>query len=86
MDALLPIQRNARQHEARVLEHEHHASYAATFRQLEMIQPHAQQAFDVLVNHVEHAAPLPPSQCIPHGGNVSATPAEIGHCSNLFVP
>jgi hypothetical protein len=100
MDALLPIRRNARQYEARVLEHERHAPYrlyevqngnhieafAATFPQLELITPHAHESFDVLVNHVEHDAPLPPSQCIPHGGNVSATPAEQGHCANLFVP
>jgi hypothetical protein len=100
MDALLPIRRNARQYEARVLEHEHHApyrlyevqngnhieSYAAVFPQLELITPHAHEAFDALVDHVEHGAPLPPSQCIPHGGSVSATPAETGHCTNLFEP
>jgi predicted esterase len=97
MDALLPI-RYARQYEARVLAHEHHAayrlyevqngnhidSYAAIFPQLEVIQPHAHAAFDFLVNHVENDAPLPPSQCIPRGGNISATPTQIGHCANLL--
>jgi len=100
MDALLPIRRNARQYEAEVHEHQHHApyrlyevqngnhieSYAATFPQLELITPHAHEAFDVLVNHVEDGVPLPPSQCIPHGGTVSSTPEESGHCKNLFVP
>ncbi len=100
MDALLPIRREARQYEDRVLDHRHHAPYrlyevqngnhieafAATFPQLELITPHAHEAFDVLVNHVEHDAILPPSQCIPHGGSVSSTPAEIGHCVNLFEP
>jgi hypothetical protein len=100
MDALLPIRRNARQYEKRVLEHEHHApyrlyevqngnhieGYVASFPQLELITPHAHEAFDVLVDHVEHDATLPPSQCIPHGGSVSATPAEHGHCANLFEP
>ncbi len=54
--------------------------------QLELIQPHAQKAFDLLVNHVEHNNALPPSQCIPKGGSISATPSEPGHCTNLFVP
>jgi predicted esterase len=97
MDALLPI-RYAQQYEARVLAHEHHApyrlyevqngnhidSYAAVFPQLEVIQPHAHTAFDLLVDHVENGAPLPASQCIPRGGSISATPAKIGHCANLL--
>lgn len=99
MDALLPIG-YARQYEARVLAHEHHGpyrlyevqngnhldSYAAIFPQLEVIQPHAQAAFDLLVNHVETYDPLPPSQCIPRGGSISPTPATIGHCINLLEP
>jgi alpha-beta hydrolase superfamily lysophospholipase len=100
MDALLPIRRNARQYEARVLEQNHHApyrlyevqngnhidAYAAVFPQLELIQPHAHAAFDLLVNHVENNSPLPPSQCVPHGGSISETPATFGHCTNLFEP
>jgi 3HB-oligomer hydrolase 3HBOH len=55
--------------------------------QLEFIQPHAQRAFDLLVEFVEdHRAPLPPSQCIPRGGAISATPAQPGHCAALFAP
>jgi 3HB-oligomer hydrolase 3HBOH len=55
--------------------------------QLEFIQPHAQRAFDLLVDFVEnHRAALPPDQCIPHGGAISATPAQPGHCAALFVP
>jgi hypothetical protein len=57
---------------------------AGTFPQLEFIQPHAQRAFDLLVDSVEHRATLPPSQCIPHGGAISATPTRPGHCANLF--
>jgi hypothetical protein len=100
MDALLPIRRNARQYEARVLEHNQHApyrlyevqngnhidAYAAIFPQLQAIQPHAQAAFDLLVDHVEKNSPLPPSQCIPNGGSISETPTTIGHCTNLFEP
>ena len=56
-----------------------------TFPQLEFIEPHAQKAFDLLVAHVEQNAPLPPSQCVPRGGAISSTPAEAGHCANLFV-
>jgi 3HB-oligomer hydrolase 3HBOH len=59
---------------------------ANTFPQLEFIQPHAQRAFDLLVDSVEHRATLPPSQCIPHGGAISATPTQPGHCAHLFEP
>jgi len=41
---------------------------ANTFPQLEFIEPHAQRAFDLLVDAVEHRAGLPPSQCIPAAG------------------
>ena len=54
--------------------------------QLEYIQPHAQRAFDLLVDHVENRAPLPPEQCVPRGGVIAATPAQPGHCATLFVP
>jgi len=56
------------------------------FPQLVIIQPHAQTAFDLLVDHVEHHQPLPPSQCIPKGGAIAQNPTEPGHCTNLFVP
>jgi len=56
------------------------------FPQLELIQPHAQRAFDLLVGQVEAGATLPPDQCIPRGGQISAAPAQPGHCVNLFVP
>jgi hypothetical protein len=52
---------------------------------LELIQPHAQKAFDLLVDHVEDHAPLPPSQCIPKGGSISSNPAEPGECAKLCV-
>ena len=29
---------------------------------------------------------LPPNQCIPRGGAIAATPAQPGHCADLFVP
>ena len=29
---------------------------------------------------------VPPDQCIPRGGMIAATPAEPGHCAQLFVP
>ncbi len=64
----------------------HIETYKNTFPQLELIQPHAQRAFDLLVDRVEHGAPLPPSQCIPRGGAISSTPAQPGQCEALFVP
>ena len=64
----------------------HIETFKTTFPQLEFIQPHAQKAFDLLVDHVEHDARLPPSQCIPRGGAIASHPTEPGHCANLLVP
>jgi hypothetical protein len=64
----------------------HIETFKNTFPQLEFIQPHAQRAFDLLVEHVEHDAALPPSQCIPRGGAISSHPSQHGHCAALFVP
>jgi 3HB-oligomer hydrolase (3HBOH) len=63
----------------------HIETFKNTFSRLEFIQPHAQRAFDLLVDFVERRAPLPPSQCIPRGGAISAS-AQPGHCANLLVP
>src|SRR5262244_1516715 len=43
----------------------HIETFKDTFTQLEFVQPHAQRAFELLVEHVEHRASLPPDQCIP---------------------
>ncbi len=64
----------------------HIETYADAFTQLEIIEPHAQRAFDLLVRSVEAGEPLPPSQCIPRGGAIAGTPAQPGHCANLFEP
>jgi hypothetical protein len=56
------------------------------FPQLQRIMPHAQHAFDLLVEHVETGAVLPPSQCVPTSGAISATPAQPGLCPQLLVP
>ena len=57
------------------------------FPQLQLIQPQAQRAFDLLVGQVERGAALPPNQCIPNGtAQISAAPAQPGHCANLFAP
>jgi hypothetical protein len=64
----------------------HIESFALLFPQLRVIQPHAQKAFDLLVDHVESKASLPPSQCVPKDGAIAASPAEPGHCDQLFVP
>jgi hypothetical protein len=59
---------------------------AGNFPQLEFIQPHAQKAFDFLVEAVEHGTDLPPSQCIPRGGAIADAPAQPGHCASLLAP
>jgi len=64
----------------------HIETYKDTFPQLELIQPHAQNAFDLLVKYIEQGGQLPPDQCIPQGGAIATTPAEPGHCASLFAP
>ena len=64
----------------------HIETFKDIFPQLEFIQPHAQKAFDLLVDHVENSAALPASQCVPRGASIADAPAQPGHCANLFVP
>ena len=64
----------------------HIETYKLSLPQLEFIEPHAQRAFDLLVEHVEHGTPLPADQCIARGASIADTPAEPGHCANLLVP
>ena len=115
MDALLPINRNARAYERAVTAalsggdqegrgHEgddkklraayrlyevqngnHIEAYKDIFPQLELIQPHAQHAFDLLSGSIEDGSALPPDQCIPRGGSIAASPTQPGHCAQLFV-
>ena len=59
---------------------------APAFPQLELIQPHAQRAFDLVVEQVERGATLPPDQCVPRGKEIADAPAQPGHCASLFVP
>jgi hypothetical protein len=106
MDALLPIDANARAYARRVAavareeagkaspayrlyevqNGNHIETFKMTFPQLEFIQPHALQAFDLLVGAIENQAELPPSQCIPRGGTIAKNPAQPGHCTNLLAP
>ena len=64
----------------------HIETYQDGFPQLELITPHAQKAFDLLVQQVQDKVALPPSQCIPRGGVISTSPTQPGHCTQLFVP
>jgi hypothetical protein len=105
MDALLPIDTNARAYARRVAAAAHddgdkapayrlyevqNGNHIETFKlqfpQLEFIQPHALQAFDLMVGAVERRTELPASQCIPRGGRIENAPAQPGHCRNLLVP
>ena len=70
----------------------HIDGYTTIFPQLQLIRPYAQQAFDLLVDHVENRATLPPNQCIalpsaPNQANaISQRPAQPGHCAKLLEP
>jgi hypothetical protein len=63
----------------------HIETYRQFYPQLEYIQPHAQRAFDLLVDHVERGTALPPDQCIPRGGTIVAQPPQPGPCASLLV-
>lgn len=57
--------RDAPQYRLYAVENGTHADvFQSLFPQIELLQPHAQHAFDLLVDHVEHGAPLPPSRTI----------------------
>jgi hypothetical protein len=106
MDALLPIDDNARAYARRVAaiarddadkkppayrlyevqNGNHIETFKLTFPQLELIQPHAQRAFDLLVSAVESYGEPPPNQCIPRGGAIEKKPAQPGFCTKLFAP
>jgi hypothetical protein len=62
----------------------HIETFKGTFPQLELIEPHAQRAFDLLVDFVEKRAPLPASQCIARGGAIGAASSTPGHCASLL--
>jgi 3HB-oligomer hydrolase (3HBOH)/Tannase and feruloyl esterase len=51
---------------------------------LELIQPHAHRAFELLEAWVEKGQPAPPSQCVPRDGSISSTPVQTS-CSSLLV-
>ena len=78
--------RNAQYRLYEVQNGNHIETFRDTFPQLELIMPHAQHAFDLMVEHVEGGVALPPDQCIPHGGAIAAAPSQPGHCAELFVP
>jgi hypothetical protein len=64
----------------------HIEAYKSTFPQLELLQPHAQKAFDLLTAYVERGVPLPQSQCVPRGGAIGTPSNKPGHCANLLAP
>jgi hypothetical protein len=64
----------------------HIETYADQFPELELILPHAQRAFDLLVRHVQQRTPLPPDQCIGRGGLIVDAPSATGPCPNLLAP
>jgi hypothetical protein len=54
---------------------------------LELIQPHAHKAFELLEAWVEHGMSPPPSQCIQRGGTISDRPqaSECERCLHLEI-
>lgn len=64
----------------------HIETYKLTLPQLELIQPHAQHAFDLLVGHVERGIELPPDQCVGRAAAIAAAPAQPGRCADLLAP
>jgi hypothetical protein len=64
----------------------HIETYADLFPQIELLMPHAQRAFELLVQTVEQGAALPPDQCVPRGGAIASAPSQPGHCARLLEP
>ncbi len=64
----------------------HIETFQDSFQPLVPIAPHAHAAFDPLVAHVGTDAALPHSRCVPKRGEISRSPAQPGHCANLFEP
>ena len=60
-------------------------TFGARLPSLELIQPHAQRAFELLEAWVEDHQAAPPSQCIPRGGAISVAPAATS-CASLLAP
>ena len=52
---------------------------------LELIQPHAHRAFDLLEDWVERGIEPPPSQCVRRGGKIVDAP-HATECENLLEP
>ena len=52
---------------------------------LELIQPHAHRAFDLLEAWVERGIAPPQSQCVPRGGGIVDKP-QATQCENLLEP
>jgi len=101
MDALLPIDHHARAYARKVRaaceedvayrlyeiqNGSHLETYQDFYPQLELILPHAHRAFELLVDHVERRAALPPDQCVPRGGAIAGSPGQAGHCAGLLAP
>ncbi|MBR7781614.1 3-hydroxybutyrate oligomer hydrolase family protein [Undibacterium luofuense] len=102
MDGLLPIDLHARAYARQVAAQagrnapayrlyeiqngNHVESLADDFPQLELMWPHAQHAFDLLVAAVEQKKTLPPAQCVPRGARIAEQPAQPGHCVQLLQP
>ena len=62
----------------------HLETFQDIFAQLQLIEPHAQRAFDLLVEQVERGAALPPDQCIPRGGEISDTACAARDTAQTF--
>jgi hypothetical protein len=61
---------------------------AFNFTQLELLQPHAHDAFRRLEAWVEAGTPPPPSQCVPRGGAIAEFPSADGRperCASLLA-
>jgi hypothetical protein len=65
---------------------ERYRQNCCNFIQLEFIQPHAHQAFHLLVDWVERGTAPPPGQCVPRGGEIAAAAAgRPEHCEAPLV-
>jgi hypothetical protein len=99
LDSLIPLKGNARVYRDMVESSGSAGSYRlyeiqngnhidgvqAKLPDIVLMMPHAQHAFDLLEEWVEHGNAAPASQCVPKGSQISGSFAETS-CSSLLAP
>jgi pimeloyl-ACP methyl ester carboxylesterase len=99
LDALIPIKSHGRAYRDLIEQNgfganyrlyevqngNHLEAFKASLPSLELIQPHAHRAFELLEAWVEAGDEPPPTQCVARNGTIGADPAAPAQCPSLLV-